>query len=263
MKKIGVKFNKNLIYLVIVILVILMLVLGRKGGEDVKVLEENLGLEESTGSGFLSVETMPSNAEILMDDVFSGISPTTLYNVPAGQHNVVIKKEGYEDFIREVSIEAGKKTVLEVPLVLKTQVKEANVVETVDEETGVIEIVETKETLTETPKDDILNVGVNFLLYYDFSEKEFADKRSFDQDIFSQRYTRHFIFTRINPANIKAIDKGIDDVEKEDCVGIMGQFEWLYSGQSLCVITKENDIVALGGTWDETKNAELVLKVFS
>ena len=52
-------------------------------------------------------------------------------------------------------------------------------------------------------------------------------------------------------------------MEKEDCVGIKGQFEWLYSGQSLCVITKENEIAAIGGVWDDTENAELTYKLFS
>lgn len=254
-----------MIYLIIVIIVILMLVLGRKGGEEIEVLEENLGLEEGAGSGFLEIETMPDNAEIFLDDDYSGASPTTVYNVPAGQHNVVIKKEGYEDFVSEVSIEAGRKAFLEASLVLMPVTEEkVEIIDIIEGDVEVIGFVEEEETLTETPEaSNIINIGEKFLLYYDFSEKEFTDKRNFDQDIFSQRNTRHFVFTRINPANIKAVEKDIGDVEKEDCVGIRGQFEWLYSGQSLCIITKENNIVALGGTWYETKNTDLKWKVLS
>jgi len=30
----------------------------------------------------------------------------------------------------------------------------------------------------------------------------------------------------------------------------------------LCVITSEKEVVAIGGTWDTTENAELIWKVF-
>lgn len=261
MEKKWMKFSNNLIYLIIVIVVILMLVLGRKGGEEIEVLEEDLGLEESAGSGFLEIETVPSGAEIFLDDGYNGRSPLTIYNVPAGIHNVVIKKDGYEDFVSEVSLEAGKKTFLEASLILIKVEEDAKIVEAIEEEAEVIEVIEEeKEDILKS--DNIINVGKKFLLYYDFSEKEFTDKRNFEQDVFSQRYTKHLVFTRINPANIKIVDKNIDDVEKEDCAGIKGQFEWLYSGQSLCVITKENQIMALGGTWDNTENAELTWKLF-
>ncbi len=261
MERKKIKFSNNLIYLIIVVIAILMLVLG-KSGEDVDVLEENQGLEESTGSGFLDIETLPGGAEIFLDDSYNGLSPLTIYNIPAGIHNVVIKKEGYEDFVSEVSVEAGRKTFLEASLVL-TKTGEVEIIETIEEAAEVIEIVE-EEIPAETPKPgNIVNIGEKFLLYYDFSEKEFTDKRNLEQDIFSQRYAKHLVFTRINPASIKTIDKGIDSVEKGDCIGVSGSFEYLYSGKSLCFITKENQIGALGGTWDDTENAELKWKLFS
>ena len=52
-------------------------------------------------------------------------------------------------------------------------------------------------------------------------------------------------------------------VEKEGCMGKKGQYEWLYSGQSLCVTTKEGQIAAIGGTWQETENTDLKWKLFS
>lgn len=248
----------------IVILVILMFIFGKRGGEEIEVLEEELISEESAGSGFLEIETFPGDAEIYVDRLYSGDSPTTLYNVPAGLRNIIIKKEGYEDFISDVSIGAGKKTFLEARLVLIPVAEEdVEIIGAIEEEAEVIEVVE-EEIPAETPKaDNMVNIGNKFLLYYDFSEGEFADKRNFEQDVFSKRYAKHLVFTRINPVNIKTIDKNIDDVEKVDCAGVKGQFEFLNSGQSLCVITKENNIVALGGTWDDTENAELKWKVFS
>lgn len=256
MEKKKVKVNNYIIYFIIAVIVILMLIFGRQREEEIETEE----VEESVGSGFLEIETFPSNAEIFLDNTYSGKSPTTLYNVPVGFHNIVIKKAGYEDFIDEVGVEAGKKTFVEASLTLKDLVEEEiEVMEIVEEEPEEVE----EENLTETQKgDNVINIGSKFLLYYDFSEKEFVSNRQYNSDVFSKRYDKYLVFTRYNPVNIKAIDKNITDVEKEDCIGITGQFEYLYSGQSLCVITKENNIVAIGGTWDNTENAELIWKTF-
>lgn len=274
MKNSKIKFNSNIIYLIIVVMVILMFVFGERK-EEITVEDIVAEAEESVGSGLLGIKTFPDDAEIFIDGVPSGKSPITIYNVDAGPHNVVIKKEGYEDFTSEAIIEAGRKAFLEANLVLIPAV-EAEVisdeeeVEIVEEEKGGIvgdieeETFVEEETLTETLESSgTINVGTEFLFYYDFSEAKFADKKDFDQDVFSKRYDTYFVFTRINPVNIKTIDKNIDDVEKEDCRGIKGQFEWLYSGQSLCVITKENKIASIGGEWEDTENAELTWKMLS
>jgi len=246
------KFNKNIIFLMFIILIS-----ACQPKEQIEITEPL----ESTGSGLLEIETFPNDAEIFVDRLNSGKSPITLNNIAAGSHNIVIKKEGYEDFTKDVIIEAGKKTFLEARLVLK-QVEVTEPIEKQVEEDIVEE--EEIETLTEDLKaKSTVNIGTKFLLYYDFSQGQFADKRNFEQDTFSKRYKQHLIFTRINPINIKTIDKNIDDVKKEDCIGIRGQFEWLYSGQTLCVITKENEIAAIGGVWQETENAELTWKLFS
>ena len=267
------KFNSYIIYLIIVIIVILVLVFGQKK-EEITVEDIVAEAEERGGSGFLEIKTVPDDAEIFINDVPSGKSPLTIYNVGAGLHKVVIKKEGYEDFTSEVNIEAGRKSFLESRLVLipaaeaevigseeKVEIAEEEKEETVESEEE--ETLVEEETSTGTlESSSTINIGTKFLLYYDFSEAKFADKRNFDQDVFSKRYDTYFIFTRINPVNIKTIDKKIDDVEKEDCIGKKGQFEWLYSGQSLCVITKENQIAAIGGEWEDTENAELTYKLF-
>ena len=138
MKKKGVNSNSNLIYLIIAIIVILMLILGRRGGEDIEVLEEELRLEESTGSGFLEIETMPSDADIFIDEDYNGKSPLTIYNIPAGIHNVVIKKDGYEDFVSEVNLEAGRKSFLEASLVLTTVEEKFQVTDIIEGDVGII-----------------------------------------------------------------------------------------------------------------------------
>jgi len=276
MKKEGIinnrfKINNSMLYLAIAIIVILFLIFGQ--GKEKGVEEEIITEEENSGSGFLEVETFPDSAEIFIDGVSKGKSPTTIYNVGIGSHNVVIKKEGYEDFISEVTIDAGRKTFLEPNLVVKIiadeediiDIVEEELVEIVEEEDKIIEgVKETEEITTEAPESsDKINIGNRFTFYYDFSETEFIEKRMAEPDVFSKRYESHFIFTRFNPANIKTVDKNIDDIEKEDCTGINGQFEWLYSGQSLCIKTKDGSVVAIGGYWDKTENAELKWKLFS
>ena len=140
MEKRRIKFNSNIIYLIIAIIVILMLILGRKGGEDIEVLEEDLGLEESAGSGFLEIETFPSGAEIFLDKDYNGKSPLTIYNILVGIHNVVIKKEGYKGFVSEVVIDAGKKTFLESSLVLTAVEEKSQVTDIIEGDVSVLAV---------------------------------------------------------------------------------------------------------------------------
>ena len=258
MEKRRIKFTNNIIYLIIAVIVVLMLIFGQGKKED-EVAKEGAGaIEENVGSGFLVIETFPSGAEVFMDEAYIGKSPLDKNNVPAGAHNVVIKKEGYEDFISEASIEAGKKTSLEARLALipvKTQVEEKTAIGTIEEE---------KEESAIVPKaNNTINIGKKFALYYDFSEGKFTELMHYDADVFSKRYDAYLVFTRFNPVNIKTINKNINGIGKEDCIGIKGELEYLRSGQSLCVITKENTIAAIGGTWENTENAELTWKLFS
>ena len=241
----------------LVVIVILLLIFQFQKITQEKPKEQIEVAEESEGSGFLAVETLPNNADVFMDSVYSGKSPLTLNNVPAGSHKVVIKKEGYEVFLSEINIEAGRKTFLEAELVL---------ILTVEEEVDMARVAEEKEEETETgtlKANGIVNVGEKFTLYYDFSEGKTTDIRQIDSDVFSKRFSSYLVFTRFDPVSIKTIDKSIDNAKKEDCIGIKGQFEYLRSWQSLCVITKEDEIVAVGGTWDSTENAKLTWKMFS
>lgn len=239
------------------VIVILLFIFQFQKATQEKPKEQIEITEESWGSGFLAVETLPSNADVFMDNVYSGKSPLTLSNVPAGSHKIVIKKGGYGDFTSDINIEAGRKTFLEAELVL---------IPTAEEEAGMAGVAEEKKEETETgtlKANGIANVGERFALYYDFSEGKTTDIRQINSDVFSKRFSSYFVFTRFDPVSIKTIDKSIDNAKKEDCIGIKGQLEYLRSGQSLCVITKEDEIVALGGTWDLTQNAKLTWKMFS
>ncbi len=255
--------NSNIILLVIAAIVVLMLVFGRQTKEKAEPAEE---LKESSGSGFLEVATAPSSAEIFVDGAYSGKSPNTIYNVPAGTHNIVIKKEGYGDFSSQVSIEPGKKAHIEASLVADAE-KKAEVISA--EETLGIKKAEEAAGESEDEKqaglkaNGKINVGKNFLVYYDFSGGNFTNRRYADSEVFSNRYDKHFVFIRFAPASLKAISKSIDKVEKADCIGKKGEYEFLYSEQTMCIKTKEGQIAAIGGNWENTENTELVWKLFN
>lgn len=274
------KSKIRLIYLAIAVIVLLMLIFGKSSKEDIAALEKEVGLEKNTGSGFLEVETIPSDADVYVDGILKGKSPGPFYSIPVGIHNIVIKKEGYTDYSADVNVEAGKKAFIEADLLVEIKeempkaeeiiesVKETEEPETIenikDLENGV---EEKKENIAQEPSslegNNTINIGKQLQFYYDFSDKKFTDSRNIDYDVFSRRFDTYLVFTRFSPVNIKTINKKIENVNKEDCINVKGTFEYLYSGRSLCIITKEGKIAATGGYWENTENAALNWKVFS
>ena len=239
-----IKSVSSSLYLLIAIIVILILFLNQP-----KDKTEEIIAEEDIGSGFLEVGTFPSYADIYIDGILKGKSPDTIYNVPAGMHNIAIKKEGYQDYSVDVNVEAGKKAFIEANLVAEVEVKK-----------------EEKENIAQEPSGleggNTINIGAKLQFYYDFGDGKFTDVSSIDSDVFSRRFDTYLVFTRFSPVNIKAVNKKIENVNKEDCINVKGTFEYLYSGRSLCIITKEGQIAAIGGYWENTENAELSWKVF-
>jgi len=66
--------------------------------------------------GFLSVKSDPSGAEVYIDRNYVGTTPLENYKISPGEYEVKIKKEGYEEYSRTVSITPGEKTTLIVSL---------------------------------------------------------------------------------------------------------------------------------------------------
>lgn len=273
------KPNRYLIYAIIAAVVVLMLIFGRQPEkQEEKIYEES---QESIGSGFIEIETSPKDADVFLDGVNRGKSPIIIGNVPAGTHEILIKKDGYEDFAKQIKVDAGRRSSVEAKMTVSIAEKEEIPEEKIDgfddkqpaaEEAK--EIAEEKnageegamqeEKAAQDTSSGKINLGVKFLIYYDFSSRKFEGARLEDYDIFSKRYKDHLTFTRNNPAQMKIIDKNIADIKKMDCEGISGGYGQLYSEQSICVITKEGLVAAVGGLWNEnTENAELVWKVFS
>lgn len=216
-------------------------------------------IEDSIGSGFLEIGSTPGNADVFLDGEYKGLTPMYLYNIPEGNHEILIKKEGYKDYLSEISVFSGKKTFLEADLALIEYVYQEI------EPEGEIEDANDNFTY-EAPKNfqntGTVNVRKGFLKYYDFDLIKITDKRNPDSDIFSKRFEKHFVFTRLGNVNIDIIESDIKNVESSDCGEIKGQFNLLYSGQSLCIRTNKGLTAVLGGEWENTENAELIWKVF-
>lgn len=273
------KPNRYLIYAIIVAIIILMLIFGQQKKDDVSEgdsLQESSAAED-VGSGFIEVETSPKDADVFLDGINKGKSPIIIGNVPVGVHEILIKKEGYENFGEQIEVNAGGRTSVEANLIITSleAAPEDNIAAGEAEQPAITkETEETAEEKDETAMQEEkeaqdassgkIYLGVKFLVYYDFSSRKFEGARLEDYDIFSKRYKDHLTFTRNNPAEMKVIDKNIADVKKMDCEGISGVYGQLYSGQSVCVITKEGLVAAVGGSWIEsTENAELMWKAFS
>ncbi|GAB7015171.1 PEGA domain-containing protein [Methanogenium cariaci] len=58
--------------------------------------------------GRITVESVPSNAEIYLNGEFKGNTRTTLEDVVPGTYDVVIRKIGYDDWTGRVDVAAGK-----------------------------------------------------------------------------------------------------------------------------------------------------------
>ena len=248
------RFKNYLVYSTIVIIVILVIIFGQ---QKAKHNEKPEGEIESSASGFLDIQTVPKGAEIFLDGQSVGKSPASLSNVPAGQHSIALKKESYANFETKINIEAGKRANVDATLIL-ISIKEQP--KSVEEQVEILN--ESRKNANASLRDSgIIDLDKNFLIYYDFSEKQFTTQRPADFDMLSKRFNTVLTFIGSSPASIRAISKSIEDIKKEDCADIKGSYNDLHSGQSLCFITKEGIVGAIGGEWQNTENAKLMWKM--
>ncbi len=70
----------------------------------------------STGTGALKISTVPRGATIYIDDVVKGISPATISDIPAGNHELKVAKQNYKTTVKTVTVQAGK--TIQVPLIV-------------------------------------------------------------------------------------------------------------------------------------------------
>lgn len=67
-----------------------------------------LEVDLMSASGTLNIETEPADAEVFINGISRGKTPTTIERIPEGSVNVDIKAVGYETHTRQVSLAAGE-----------------------------------------------------------------------------------------------------------------------------------------------------------
>jgi hypothetical protein len=70
----------------------------------------------SPSIGSLSIKSSPSGAAIYLDGTSRGITPNTITSVPTGDHTLVLKMIGYQNYSTKVTVSAGKTSSISATL---------------------------------------------------------------------------------------------------------------------------------------------------
>lgn len=199
--------------------------------------------KEIVDTGILFVDSYPTAAQVYLDGELKGDSPSTIENVPVGEHNLVVKKQGYADFEKKVKVTVGIKEEVEARLNLLAPIKDA----AMEGETKTGEIVENASSSASKLKT--IDISKSYIMYFDFVNEYFTDITTATPDIFSTRYNNYVGFTAFSPVTMKVLNKPIKDVKKEDCIIGYDTIGDVYSEQTLCVKTRKGLIAVIGGSW--------------
>jgi hypothetical protein len=78
--------------------------------------KENLGTPSGIPVGYLVVESIPADAAILIDGEARGLTPSTV-EIAAGNHHIILQRQGYRRWEAWIEVRESEKTVLEPNLV--------------------------------------------------------------------------------------------------------------------------------------------------
>jgi hypothetical protein len=76
----------------------------------------NLSVTMTPATGSISVTSSPSGATVHLDGVNRGTTPAVMTGIPTGIHTVLLKKTGYSDSSKNVTVNLGKTTNLSVTM---------------------------------------------------------------------------------------------------------------------------------------------------
>jgi hypothetical protein len=69
-----------------------------------------------SATGGFNIVSTPTGAEILIDNLFRGYTPSTLDGIAAGQHQVLLKYTGYIDYSTTATVNTGQTTPLAISM---------------------------------------------------------------------------------------------------------------------------------------------------
>ncbi len=230
-------FLNKLIFLIFISLV----VIGCSKAKDTKTTNEQT--EQVIDTGVISAESYPGGAQVYVGLELKGETPLMLYNFPIGKYEITVKKNGYADFKKSISLEVGKTEEIKAAL---SEINTAPAKETIENkpETGKL-----PENTAPSSKFNKVNVSSSFITYYDFKNGKFTESTSASPDVFSSNYKTYLYFIAIAPSKMRVLSKQIKDIRKEDCMNAGDTIANLYSGQTLCVIATDGAYAAIGGSW--------------
>ncbi len=67
-------------------------------------------------SGTLAITSVPSGAQIMVDNLFRGLSPLTLTDLSPGSHTIVLQSAGYMQYPQQVDVVAGTQMTMNAVL---------------------------------------------------------------------------------------------------------------------------------------------------
>ncbi len=210
--------------------------------------------EEEKGTGILAVESSPADARIYVDGELKGATPSTLYTIPSGEHDILVRKEGYADFVEKVVVSAGRTEEITARLsLIKPEAQEP-----VKEVTSDIE----PEQRAAEPASSIISglnkaeIGGKIILYFDFDNNLTTSLRKQKTDVFFRNYKSYLYYVALYPAKLGVVEKPLGEVTRDDCIPVKDASIKLLSGQTLCVKTMEGNAAAISSAW-ETEPTEV------
>lgn len=63
-------------------------------------------------TGTLEINSNPVNVQVYLDDLYKGITPVTLTGVPVGDHTILLRLTGYQDWSSPVTITPGGQQIV-------------------------------------------------------------------------------------------------------------------------------------------------------
>lgn len=69
------------------------------------------------GNGELVISSTPPGANVFLDNIFTGVTPLTLASVPAGEHLVSVRLDGYQEYLSAAQVDTGASTTVAARLI--------------------------------------------------------------------------------------------------------------------------------------------------
>ena len=88
----------------------------RISGETVSTAGTSPGAKGQGRFGAIRIESNVSDPAVMVDDWRLGTGNKVYQGIYIGKHTVLVTKEGYQDFIRQVKVESGETTALKINL---------------------------------------------------------------------------------------------------------------------------------------------------